>query len=190
MLSNYEFSKYLYAHLDVAALKEQYEKERIEAYENVSPTQTLCFYEAGKVVSGSVSVEEHVIFLVTLHEQYQRRLNECKKRLQVLDDAISLLYEDERAQYEAWKTNPNVLYPNVLKTLKECLEHVLGSGLNRSFNQEMSVDEWDAHIEAMSEEELFSDYYDSDDSFDREIVKRRALLRERGRISEAELKVC
>lgn len=203
MLSDYEFNKYLYAHLDIAALKEQYEKERAEAYENVSPTQTICFYDAGKIVAGSVSVEEHVVFLMDLCEKYQKRLNQCEKRLKLLHEAESLLYEAEFAEYEAWKVNHDILYPEVLKTLRECLEYVLGAEhnfvlgektndglkdvLNFEPNKEMNVKEWDAHIEAMSDEELFSDYYDSNDSFDKEIVKRRAFLRERGRISEAEL---
>lgn len=187
MLSDYEFNKYLYAHLDIAALKEQYEKERAEAYENVSPTQTICFYDAGKIVAGSVSVEEHVVFLMDLREKYQKRLNQCEKRLKLLYEAESLLYEAEFAEYEAWKLNRDNLYPEVLKTLRECLEYVLGAELNFEPNKEMNVDEWDAHIEAMSDEELFSDYYDSNDSFDKEIVRRRAFLRERGRISEAEL---
>ena len=187
MLSDYEFNKYLYAHLDIAALKEQYEKERAEAYENVSPTQTICFYDAGKIVAGSVSVEEHALFLMDLCEKYQKRLNQCEKRLKLLHEAESLLYEAEFAEYEAWKLNRDNLYPEVLKTLRECLEYVLGAEHNFEPSKEINVDEWDAHIEAMSDEELFSDYYDSNDSFDKEIVKRRAFLRERGRISEAEL---
>lgn len=187
MLSDYEFNKYLYAHLDIAALKEQYEKERAEAYENVAPTQTICFYEAGKIVAGSVSVEEHVIFLMDLNEQYQKRVNECKKRLELLSEAESLLYEAESAEYEAWKVNRDNLYPEVLKTLRECLEYVLGAELNFEPSKEMNVKEWDTCVEAMSEQELFADYYDADDSFDKEIVKRRAFSRERGRISEAEL---
>ena len=187
MLSDYEFNKYLYAHLDIAALKEQYEKERAEAYENVSPTQTICFYDAGKIVAGSVSVEEHVLFLMDLCEKYQKRLNQYEKRLKLLHEAESLLYEAEFAEYKAWKVNRDNLYPEVLKTLRECLEYVLGAELNFEPSKEMNVDEWDAHIEAMSDEELFSDYYDSNDSFDKEIVRRRAFLREHGRISEAEL---
>lgn len=38
---------------------------------------------------------------------------------------------------------------------------------------EMSLTEWDALIDAMEDDELLSDYWDRDGSFDEEIKKRR-----------------
>lgn len=189
MLSDYEFNKYLYAHLEITTLKKQYDLERAEAYENVSPTISLFDYEVGKIVSGSVSVEEHAIFLATLYEQFQKKVKMCIKRIELLNEAISLLYEDEKAQFEAWKVNPRGTNPNVLRTLRECLTFVLEgtSNLKQDEMLEMTIEEWDAQTDSMNEEELFQDYWDHDDTFDKEIIKRRSLFRERGRASNAEL---
>ncbi|MBD8025557.1 hypothetical protein H9636_02685 [Ureibacillus sp. Re31] len=188
MLSDYEFNSYLYAHLDIEVIKQQYERERAEAYENVSPTISLFDYEVGKIVSGSVSVEEHAIFLATLYEQFQKNVKMCNKRIELLNEAISLLYEDEKAQFEAWKVKPRGNYPKVLKTLRECLAFVLeGVADSQLVENEMSAEEWDAAVDEMDQEELFQDYWDHDDTFDKEIIKRRSLFREHGQASNSEL---
>lgn len=188
MLTDYQFNKYLYAHLEIEELKEQYEKQRQEAYEDISPTMTLFDYDAGFVVSGSVSVEEYVIYLMELYERFKKRVENCNRRIELLNEAISLLYEDEQAEFEVWKENPRGKYPKVLSTLKECLEFVLeGVAISQHVENEMSVEVWDAQVEAMCDEELFSDYWDIEDTFDKEILKMRPLMRKCGRKSKVEL---
>lgn len=188
MLSNTEFYKYLFAHEEIEDLHRRYIKEREEAYEDISPTMTLFDYEAGKVVSGSVSVEDCTIYLVGLYEDYKKEVEKCNKRIELLNEAVSLLYDDERAEFEVWKQNPIGNYPKVLGTLKECLEFVLeGVAISQQLENEMTVEEWDAHVENMSDEELFSDYWDIEDTFDKEILKMRPLMRKCGRKSKVEL---
>lgn len=188
MLSNTEFYKYLFAHEEIEELHRQYEIERQEAYEDISPTMTLFDYDAGFVVSGSVSVEEYVIYLMELYERFKKRVENCNRRIELLNEAISLLYEDEQAEFEVWKENPRGKYPKVLSTLKECLEFVLeGVAISQHVENEMSVEVWDAHVENMSDEELFSDYWDIEDTFDKEILKMRLLMRKCGRKSKVEL---
>lgn len=172
MLSNTEFYKYLFAHEEIEELHRQYEIERQEAYEDISPTMTLFDYDAGFVVSGSVSVEEYVIYLMELYERFKKRVENCNRRIELLNEAISLLYEDEQAEFEAWKENPRGKYPKVLSTLKECLEFVLeGVANSQHVQEEISVEEWDAQVEAMCDEELFSDYWDKEDIFDKQRIK-------------------
>lgn len=188
MLSNTEFYKYLFAHEEIEELHRQYEIERQKAYEDISPTMTLFDYDAGFVVSGSVSVEEYVIYLMELYERFKKRVENCNRRIELLNEAISLLYEDEKAEFEVWKENPRGKYPKVLSTLKECLEFVLeGVANSQQLENEMTVEEWDAHVENMSDEELFSDYWDIEDTFDKEILKMRPLMRKCGRKSKVEL---
>jgi hypothetical protein len=50
-------------------------------------------------------VEDYAIYLVELYESRNQRMKQVKQRVEVLEDAVSLLYDDERAQYEAWKVN-------------------------------------------------------------------------------------
>lgn len=173
MIANNDFYKYLFAHENIEELHRQYEMERLEAYKNVSPRMTLFDYEEGKIVSGSVSVEDHAIHLVELYEEFKKQIEECHTRIKLLNDAISLLYDDEKDQYEEWKKNPIGNYPKVLNTLKECLEFVLeGVANSQHVENEISVEDWDEQIEAMSDEELFSDYWDKDGYFDNEIKAR------------------
>lgn len=185
MLSNTEFYKYLFAHEEIEELHRQYEIERQEAYEDISPTMTLFDYDAGFVVSGSVSVEEYVIYLMELYERFKKRVENCNRRIELLNEAISLLYEDEKAEFEVWKENPRGKYPKVLSTLKECLEFVLeGVANSQQLENEMTVEEWDAQIDAMSDEELFSDYWDKEDKFDEVIKEQNRLLKEYGKIPQ------
>lgn len=109
-----------------------------------------------------------------------------KQRAEVLEEAVSLLYDDEQAQYEGWKANPVSLYPDVLKTLRECLNYVLERDQIKEDALEMSVTEWDAQIETMDDEELFSDYWDRDGSFDQDIMKRREKEKQYGRVELSE----
>lgn len=190
MLSDYEFNKYLYAHLDIEALKQQYERERAEAYENVSPTMTFFDYEAGKVVSGSVSVEDHAVYLAEIYERFQKRKREVLNRVELLEEAVSLLYDDERAHFEEWKRDSMGISPKVVGTLKECLEYVLEGASNlQCYENEMSIEEWDAAVDEMTEEELLQDYWDYDDTFDTAILKYREIQKNYGRIRNVEQEV-
>jgi hypothetical protein len=48
------------------------------------------------------------------------------------------------------------------------------------------VTEWDAQIDTMEDDELLSDYWDRDGSFDEEIKKRREKEKQYGRVELSE----
>lgn len=186
MLSERIFNSYLYAAKELNTIEERYKKERAEAYSDVSPTMTIPDYSLGKIVSGSVSVEDHAVHLFEIYHQYEKDKENCLVRLSLMNEAISLLYEDERVEFEAWKDNYNLEFPQVLETLRTFVEHLLNDD-----NDELSVEEWDEQVESMSDEELFTDYYDSNGDFDKEIIRHRMYSRifnrPVGRRSDAEM---
>ncbi|MFC9542255.1 hypothetical protein ACFTQ7_20600 [Lysinibacillus sp. NPDC056959] len=113
-------------------------------------------------------------------------MDKVKKRVEVLEEAVSLLFDDERAQYEAWNANLVDLYPDVLNALRECLYYVIEREQIKEDAREMSLTEWDALIDAMEDDELLSDYWDRDGSFDEEIKKRREKEKQYGRVDLSE----
>ncbi|MFM9535508.1 hypothetical protein [Lysinibacillus sp. IITD104] len=186
MLTDSQFWAYLHAQRELEEIERVYQAERQEAYEGIAPTITGFDYGSGRIYKLACHVEDYAIYLVELYEKRNQRMNRMKKRVEVLEEATSLLYDDERAQYEAWKVNPVDLYPDILKTLRECLNYVLEREQIKECAHEMSVTEWDAQIEAMDDEELFSDYWDCDGSFDQDIMKRREKEKQYGRVELSE----
>ncbi len=186
MLTDSQFWAYLHAQRELEEIERVYQAERQEAYEGIAPTITGFDYGSGRIYKLACHVEDYAIYLVELYEKRNQRMNRMKKRVEVLEEAASLLYDDERAQYEAWKVNPVDLYPDILKTLRECLNYVLEREQIKECAHEMSVTEWDAQIEAMDDEELFSDYWDCDGSFDQDIMKRREKEKQYGRVDLSE----
>ncbi|MED3799131.1 hypothetical protein P4604_17285 [Lysinibacillus capsici] len=182
MLTDSQFWTYLQAQRELEEIERVYQAERQEAYEGIAPTITGFDYGSGRIYKLACHVEDYAIYLVELYEKRNRRMKQVKQRVDLLEEAVSLLYDDESVQYEAWKANPVGLYPDVLKTLRECLNYVLGREQIKEDAHEMSVTEWDAQIEAMEEDELFSDYWDCDGSFDEEIKKRREKEKQYGRV--------
>lgn len=186
MLTDSQFWTYLQAQRELEEIERVYQAERQEAYEGIAPTITGFDYGSGRIYKLACHVEDYVIYLVELYEKRNQRMKLVKQRVEVLEEAVSLLYDDEQAQYEAWKENPVSLYPDVLKTLRECLNYVLERGQIKESPHEVSVTEWDAQIEAMDDEELFSDYWDRDGSFDQDIKKRREKEKQYGRVELSE----
>lgn len=186
MLTDSQFWTYLQAQRELEEIERVYQAERQEAYEGIAPTITGFDYGSGRIYKLACHVEDYAIYLVELYEKRNQRMKLVKQRVEVLEEAVSLLYGDEQAQYEAWKENPVSLYPDVLKTLRECLDYVLEREQIKESAQEMSVTEWDAQIEAMDDEELFSDYWDHDGSFDQDIKKRREKEKQYGRVELSE----
>lgn len=182
MLTDSQFWAYIHAQQELEEIERVYQAERKEAYEGIAPVMTGFDYGSGRIYKLACHVEDYAIYLVELYEKRNQRMKLGKQRVDVLEEAVSLLYDDEQAHYEAWKANPFGLYPDVLKTLRECLNYVLERGQIKEYSHEMSVTEWDAQIEAMDDEELFSDYWDRDGSFDEEIKKRREKEKQYGRV--------
>ncbi|KOP72411.1 hypothetical protein AMS59_15890 [Lysinibacillus sp. FJAT-14745] len=186
MLTDSQFWAYLHAEQELEEIERVYQAERQEAYGGIAPTITGFDYGSGRIYKLACHVEEYAIYLVELYEKRNQRMEKVKKRIEVLEEAVSLLYDDERAQYETWKANPVDLYPDVLKTLRECVSFVLERDQIKEEAYELSVTEWDAQIEAMDEDELFSDYGDRDGSFDNEIKKRQEKEKQYGRVDLSE----
>lgn len=186
MLTDSQFWTYLQAQRELEEIERVYQAERQEAYEGIAPTITGFDYGSGRIYKLACHVEDYAIYLVELYEKRNQRMKLVKQRVEVLEEAVSLLYDDEQAQYEVWKENPVSLYPDVLKTLRECLDYVLEREQIKESAQEMSATEWDAQIEAMDDEELFSDYWDRDGSFDQDIKKRREKEKQYGRVELSE----
>lgn len=182
MLTDSQFWTYIHAQQELEEIERVYQAERQEAYGGIAPTITGFDYGSGRIYKLACHVEDYAIYLVELYEKRIQRMKLVKQRVDVLEEAVSLLYDDEQAQYEAWKANPVGLYPDVLKTLRECLNYVLERGQIKECAHEMSVTAWDAQIEAMDDEELFSDYWDRDGSFDEGIKKRREKEKQYGRV--------
>ena len=155
MLTDSQFWTYLQAQRELEEIERVYQAERQEAYEGIAPTITGFDYGSGRIYKLACHVEDYAIYTVELYEKRNQRMKQVKQRVEVLEEAVSLLYDDERAQYEAWRANPVGLYPDVFKTLRECLNYVLERGQIKESPHDMSVTEWDAQIEAMDEEELF-----------------------------------
>lgn len=186
MITDSQFWAYLHAQQEIEEIERVYQAERQEAYEGVAPTITGFDYGSGRIYKLACHVEDYAIYLVELYEKRNQCMKKVKKRVEVLEEAVSLLYNDERVQYEAWKANSVGLYPDVLKTLKECLSYVLERDQIIEEAHEMSVTEWDAQIEKMEEDELLSDYWDRDGLFDEEIKKRREKEKQYGRVELSE----
>ncbi|WP_427107960.1 hypothetical protein [Lysinibacillus xylanilyticus] len=186
MMTDNQFWAYLYAQREIEGIERIYQAERQEAYGGIAPTITGFDYGSGRIYKLACHVEDYASYLVKLYEKRNQRMDKVKKRVEVLEEAVSLLYDDERVQYEAWKANPVDLYPDVLKALRECLYYVLEREQIKEDIREMSVTEWDAQIEAMDDDELFSDYWDRDGSFDRDIKKRREKEKQYGRVELSE----
>jgi len=186
MLTDSQFWAYLHAQQELEEIEGVYREERQEAYEGIAPTITGFDYGSGRIYKLACQVEDYAIYLVELYEKRNQRMKQVKQQVNLLEEAVSLLYDDERAQYEAWRVNPVDLYPDVFKTLKECLNYVLERGQIKECPHEMSVTEWDAQIEVMDDEELFSDYWDCDGSFDQDIKKRREKEKLYGRVELSE----
>jgi len=186
MLTDSQFWTYLQAQRELEEIELVYQAERQEAYEGIAPAMTGFDYGSGRIYKLACHVEDYAIYLVELYEKRNRRMKQVKQRVDLLEEAVSLLYDDERVQYEAWKVNPVALYPDVLKTLRECLNYVLEREQVKECAHEMSVTEWDTQIEAMDDEELFSDYWDSDGSFDEGIREQRAMEKQYGRVDLSE----
>ncbi|QPQ29984.1 hypothetical protein [Lysinibacillus sp. JNUCC 51] len=185
-MTDSQFWAYLHAQREIEEIERIYQAERQEAYEGIAPTTTGFDYGSGRIYKLACHVEDYASYLVELYEKRIQRMDKVKKRVEVLEEAVSLLYDNERAQYEAWKANSVDLYPDVLKTLKECLNYVLEREQIKESAREMSVTEWDAQIEAMDDEELFSDYWDRNGSFDQDIMKRREKEKQYGRVELSE----
>ncbi|MDM5246208.1 hypothetical protein [Lysinibacillus sp. G4S2] len=185
-MTDSQFWAYLHAQRELEEIERVYQAERQEAYEGIVPTITGFDYGSGRIYKLACHVEDYAIYLVELYEKRNQRMEKVKKRVEVLEEAVSLLYDDERAQYEAWKANSVGLYPDVLKTLKECLSFVLEHDQIKEDAHELSVTEWDAQVEKMEEDELLSDYWDRDGSFDEEIKKRREKEKQYGRVDLSE----
>lgn len=189
-ISQYEFGKYLFAHQELEALTRQYQLERREAIASISPTITAFDYDLRELRKSSINVENYAIYLEEIYSEFKSKAAEFEERTKLLEEAASLLYEDERTQYIAWKEQSDTqLYPEVLEALKECLEYVLEGFAKIGETEAMSVEEWDAAVDSMDNETLFADYYDSDDSFDNEILKRRAISNGHGYLAEEESKI-
>ncbi|WP_342545787.1 hypothetical protein [Lysinibacillus sp. FSL K6-4013] len=186
MLTDSQFWAYLHAQQELEEIERVYQAERQEAYEGIAPTITGFDYGSGRIYKLACHVEDYAIYLVELHESRNQRMKQVKQRVEVLEEAVSLLYDDERAQYEAWKVNPVGLYPNVLKALKECLSYVLERDQIKEDGFEVSVTEWDAQIDTMEDDELLTDYWDRDGSFDEQIKKRREKEKQYGRVDLSE----
>ncbi len=182
MLTDSQFWTYLHAQQELEEIERVYHAERQEAYEGIAPTITGFDYGSGRIYKLACHVEDYASYLVELYEKRNQRMEKVKKRVEVLEEAVSLLYDDERAQYEAWNANPVDLYPDVLNVLRECLYYVIEREQIKEDAREMSVTEWDAQIDAMDDEELFSDYWDRDGSFDQDIKKRREKELQYGRV--------
>ncbi|MGA3676001.1 hypothetical protein [Lysinibacillus agricola] len=185
-MTDSQFWAYLHAQRELEEIEQVYQAERQEAYEGIAPTITGFDYGSGRIYKLACHVEEYAIYLVELYEKRNQRMEKVKKRIEVLEEAVSLLYDDERAQYEAWKVNSVGLYPDVLKTLKECLSYVLERDQIKEDSFEVSATEWDAQIDTMEDDELLSDYWDRDGSFDEEIKKRREKEKQYGRVDLSE----
>lgn len=186
MLTDSQFWTYLQAQRELEEIEQVFQAERQEAYEGIAPTITGFDYGSGRIYKLACHVEDYAIYLVELYEKRNQRMKLVQQRVEVLEEAVSLLYDDEQAQYEAWKANPVSLYPDVLKTLRECLNYVLEREQIKECVHEMSATEWDAQIEAMDDEELFSDYWDLDGSFDQDIMIRREKEKQYGRVDLSE----
>lgn len=186
MLTDSQFWAYLHAQRELEEIERVYLAERQEAYEGIAPTITGFDYGSGRIYKLACHVEDYASYLVELYEKRNQRMDKVKRRAEVLEEAVSLLYDDEREQYEAWKANPVDLYPNVLKALRECLYYILEREQIAEVLHEMTATEWDTQIEAMDDRELFSDYWDSDGSFDEGIMKRRAIEKQYGRVELSE----
>lgn len=181
MISDSQFWCYLNAQREIEEAERIYQAERKEAYSNISPTMTGYDIGSGRLYKLGCDVEGTAIYLVELNEKRLERIQQVKKKAEILEEGLTLLYDDERAQYEEWKTNPNTFYLPVFETLKECVSYVLEQQQKPEQTQEeITVDEWDRQIEEMSEEELLQDYWDKDGSFDECLMKRRKLVRQYG----------
>lgn len=177
MISNNQFWEYLYAEREMEEIERMYQSEREEAYRNINPTMTGYDTGSGRIYKMGCDVEQYAIHLIELNEKRLEKLKRLKKKSEILKETLTLLYDDERTQYEAWKANSTVLYLPIFETLKECVSYVLEQQRkHEQVQEEVTVTEWDQQIEAMSEEELLQDYWDKDDSFDEYILKRRMLL--------------
>lgn len=125
MLTYFEYQDYLFAEERIQELQAEYQRTRQGIYQEIQPTLTTYNTDLGTIYVKSVSVEEYGVALGILYEFYQNRIHECEERIELLNEAISLLYDDERAEYEAWIRNSRRGQPEVLNALKQCLEYVL-----------------------------------------------------------------
>lgn len=186
MITESQLWQYLNAQREIEQIERAYQTERQEAYEGIAPTITGFDYGSGRLYKLACHVEDYAIYLVELDEERKNRTDQINKRAEILNEAITLLYEDEEAQFEAWRANPVDLYPEVLNTLKECISFVIERDRIVEVPDEMTVTEWDAQTEEMDDEELFSDYWDRDGSFDEGIRKRRTMEKQYGRVDLSE----
>lgn len=180
MISDSQLWRYINAHLELEEAERNYLVEREQVYENIAPTMTGFDIGSGRIYKKGCDVEGTAIHLVELNEKRLKIIDKVKKNAQVLKEALTLLYDDERALYESWKANPDVLYLSVSEPLKECISYVLEQQRIDKPPEEMSVREWDKYVEEMSDEELFQDYWDKDDTFDESLMKRQAWEKEYG----------
>lgn len=186
MITESQLWQYLNAQLEIEQIERAYQTERQEAYEGIAPTITGFDNGSGRIYKLACSVEDYAIYLVELDEKRKKRTEQINKRAEILNEAITLLYEDEKAQFEAWRVNSVHSHPEVLNTLKECISFVIERDRIVEVPYEMTVTEWDAQTEEMDDDQLFSDYWDRDGSFDEGIRKRRVMEKHYGRVDLSE----
>lgn len=185
-MSDNQFWKYLNAYTEKVQIENQYQAERWEIYDGISPTITGYDYDSGRIYKLGSDPEEYAIHLHEIFQKRNRRLKETDERVDVLEEAASLLYDDEQAHFEVFKQNPYKFPYEIIDALRECVMYVLERDQIEEGPDEMSASEWDAAIEAMEEEELLEDYFDKDGTFDNSIRKPNEREKQFGKVELSE----
>lgn len=168
----FEFKRYMDAADTLEELKQEQDAVIQGAYEDIHPTRVHYDYEQGKMFSESLNVADYAIWLIEKKESHSRHREFWERRATTFDSVKNVLSEEEKILLEEVKSSDPSIgmeHRKVIEKLKKHLERAISNRSHREALVDLStipndVEEWDRKVEAMSEAELFEDYWDQEEA--------------------------
>jgi hypothetical protein len=191
-MKNWQFDQYLRSYHERDRFIAEIDAEIAELYEDISPV--LTGYYIDSIKKCSVSIETYVFHII----ERKAELNFKRDRIEQQHKTVVKMFNHLNECDKDIINRSYILSYRERKYFKTLLEQFVKEETKASYTEDMTVyehdllalpvEEYDNVIESMDDTELFSDYYDQDDTLDIKIDERNRRMNEmrnaRGRKSK------
>lgn len=138
-----EFKRYLYADINFNTLSKEANLAIHRAYEDIHPTRVKIDAALGVVYSESINVEDYVIWLVDMKDEYRGRLRLLKEYKDIFDKACEALNADESKLLQEYKAGNRLgelrSLRHLMLKLKAEVENVLNAQVETTINEDEAI---------------------------------------------------
>lgn len=181
-MKNWQFDQYLRSYHERNRFIAEIDAEIAELYEDISPV--LTGYYIDSIKKCSVPIETYVFHII----ERKAELNFKRDRIEQQHKIVAKMLNNLNERDKDIINRSYILSYRERKHFKTLLEQLIDEEPTQPYNDDMTVyehdllalpvDEYDNVVESMDDTELFSDYYDQDDTLDIKIDERNRRMNE------------